>query len=396
MEILSRLVEEIGPRPAGSAAEHGAFDWLEEQFRSAGLETHCFPVRFQPDPAFFPYYSIPAAGFALVALTLATSGWTTLLLPLLILLLPEGTQWLQSKLLPYKEGSSNLLVLPAKTQPRELDVILCAHIDSARAVPAGTDIWKKWRDRSMYTMMRAANLLIIPGLFQMMGIDIGGILLLVGQSLAWGMAGLLLAQEVWEQASSRGRFSPGANDNASGVSLLAAAALTAAETPTGNLKAGFLFTGAEECGLHGARQFAGYMRENGLQTPVISVDMVGAGKSLRIITRCGTVRPVNTNIELNELIKRADPLAEFHSAPRRWGDFAPFIQAGIPASHIENGGTSRSWSTYHTPDDTLDVIEPEMMRHVSDVLAQLFWILEKSKENPVEYVHEQSTANAYK
>lgn len=383
MQILTHLVEEIGARPAGSKAEKAAMDYLETICRAGGLQTMRFPVNFQPEPVFFPYYSIAAAGFALVAVFLSTSGWITLLLPLLILLLPEGTQWLQGKLLSYKEGSSNLLVLPAKTNPQDVDVIFCAHVDTARAIPSGLPIWKMWREKSMYSMMRVANILIIPGVFQMMGMDISGLFLNFGRILAGGMAGLLLAQEIWEQTAPIGRFSPGANDNGSGTAVLAATALASAQEPSVNLKIGFLFTGAEECGLHGARQFAAYMQENHMRTPLISVDMVGAGSGLRIITRSGTLRPVNTDRQLNDLLKRADPLAVFHAAPRRWGDFAPFVQAGIPAAHIENVGTAQSWATYHTPDDNLDVIEPEILQHVSEVLLQFAWILEKNRRNPV-------------
>ena len=154
--------------------------------------------------------------------------------------------WLQGKVLPYQDGSSNLLALPVNTKPEELDVILCAHVDSARAVPDGPAIWKKWRDKIMYTMMRVANILIIPGLFQMLGIDISGFFQTVGQSLAWAMAGLLLAQDIWEQVGSNGKYSPGANDNGSGTALLAASAITLAKETAMDLKVGYLFTGAEE------------------------------------------------------------------------------------------------------------------------------------------------------
>ena len=81
MEILTHLVKEIGPRPAGSAAETKALDWLEGQIQAAGLQTRRFPVRFQPDAAFFPYFSVAAAGFLVTGLMLPTAGWVTLLLP---------------------------------------------------------------------------------------------------------------------------------------------------------------------------------------------------------------------------------------------------------------------------------------------------------------------------
>jgi hypothetical protein len=382
--ILTQLVEEIGPRPAGSKAEKQALDWLEGQFQTAKLQTIRFPVRYQPDPPYFPYYTLAAAGFLITGLTLATNGWVSLLLPVLILALPEGAQWLQGKLLSYKDGSSNLLALPENSRLEDLDVILCAHVDSARAVPAGPAIWKSWRDKSLYTMMRLANIILIAGILQMLGFDITGLILTLGQSLAFVMAALLILQDIWEQIGSIGRFSPGANDNASGTALLAATAIEFTKKPSMDIKVGYLFTGAEECGLHGARQFTRVMVEKHMNVPVISVDMVGAGSGLRIITQCGTIRPVKTNPHLNEMLKRADPLAVFHAAPRRWGDFVPFIRAGIPAAHIENAGTPLSWATYHTPGDTIDVIDPDMFHHMGEFLNQLIWILEKNKSNPVE------------
>ncbi len=382
MELLTRMVTDIGPRPAGSPAEKRAQDWLEEQFRFAGLKTIRFPIKYQPDPVFFPYYSIAAAGFALVALTLPTQGWVTLLLPLLILLQPELMMGIQGKVLPYKEGSSNLLVLPAETQPRDLDVIFCAHVDTARAVPYGPMGWKKWRDKSLYIMMRVANILIIPGILQFMGMDITGLFLDISRWVAWGMAIILLFQDIWEAMTSIGRYSPGANDNGSGTALLAASALELAAEPPVRLKPGFLFTGAEETGLHGARQFAAYMKENNLTCPVIGVDMVGIGTTMRVTTQCGTIRPIKTDTALNELIKRADPTAVYHAIPRRWGDYVPFAKAGIPAAHLENVGTPDSWASYHTPKDTLDTIDDDMMRHMSGVIAQILWILEKDKHFP--------------
>ncbi len=384
MDILTHLVEEIGPRPAGSEAEKLAFDWLEERFREAKLQTSQFPVKFQSDPVFFPYYTLAAAGFLITGLILPVNGWISLILPVIVFLLPEGVQWLQGKLLPYNDGSSNLLVIPEDASLEDVDVILCAHVDSARAVPAGPVFWKKWRDDVLTSMMRLSILMLVPGLLLILGYEVPAGILTVGQYMLWVMAGLLLLQDIWEQIGSRNHYSPGANDNASGTAFLAAAALTFARESPAELKVGFLFTGAEECGLHGARQFARHMVENQAHAPVISMDMVGTGSGLRIITQSGTIAPVKTDPQLNELLKRADSQAVFHAAPRRWGDFVPFARAGIPAAHIENVGTPLSWATYHTPGDTLDVIDPDMFLHMSDFLIQLIWILEKNKPNPVE------------
>jgi hypothetical protein len=378
-KILSHLVKEIGSRPAGSPAETAAVDWLEQQFKSVQLTTTRFAVKFQPEPNFFPYYSLAALTFFISGITLQSAGWLSLILPLMVLVLPEGALWLQKVLLPYKEGSVNLLVLPANKTLEQADLILCAHVDSARAIPGGHPFWKKWREEIFYTMMRASWLLLLVGILQTGGFPLPEYVTLVGQIIAFGLTGILIVQDVWEQAGSRGKFTPGANDNASGASVLAALAMAVGQDPPRNLNVGFLFSGAEECGLHGASQFADLLANHNLNPRVVSVDMVGAGTGLRIITRSGTLFPVKTDQPLNEMLKRADPLAEYHAAPRRWGDFVPFIHKGIPASHFENIGTPLSWATYHTEKDDLDVIDPEMLAHVGEVLVQVIWILDKNK-----------------
>lgn len=379
LQILTHLVEGIGPRPAGSPSENETQDWLEKQFKDAKINTFRFPVKYQPDPVFFPYFTLAAIGFLAAGYALPTLGWVCLILPPLILILPEAALWLQSKILPFKEGSSNLIALNNSDGIDQLDIILCAHIDTARAVPVGFSLWRKWREEIFYTMMRAAMLLSIIGVIFASGFELPTIILLAGQIIAFALAALLVLQDIWEQIGSRDKFTQGANDNASGVSVLAAMALGLQQDPPKKLKVGFLFTGAEECGLHGAKQFTQHLSERNLKPMIVSVDMVGAGSGLRIISRSGTLFPVKTNSRVNELLKRADPLAEFHAAPRRWGDFVPFARAGISAGHLENNGTPLSWSTYHTGRDDLVVIDPEMLQHTVEVLTQFIWILDKNK-----------------
>ena len=384
LQILTHLVKVIGPRPAGSPAESGSLDWLEQQFKTANLEINRFPVKYQPDPAFFPFYSLAAVGFLVAGLALPSSGWLCLILPVLVIILPEAALWLQKVILPFRDGSSNLLAILDSSTIEQTDIILCAHIDTARAVPADFPIWQKWRNEIFYIMMRISILLAIWGILQASGFTFSVFILSLGQYLAFGMTGILVFQDLWEQIGSQGKFTVGANDNASGVSILAALALALAVEPPKKLKVGFLFTGAEECGLHGARQFADHLAALNLRPIVISVDMVGAGTGLRIITHSGTVFPVSTSDDVNQLLKRADPLAVFHAAPRRWGDFVPFARAGIPVGHIENTGTPISWATYHTGKDDLEVIDPELIQHAGEVLVQLIWILDKNKPDIVD------------
>jgi hypothetical protein len=379
---LRHLVEEIGPRPAGSPAEAETINWLEGELTQFGYDSTRYSFPFQSIPAYFPYNSIPALGFTLAGFLLPQLGWIVFFLPLLVFILPEFVMALQRRLLPYKDSSTNLLALPSDTPLEQIDLILCAHVDTARAIPRGPGFWQRWRDEIAYTMMRVSVFLTIIGAMVLAGFGIPGLVITLAQTISFAMSGLLFVQDLWEQVGSMGKFTHGANDNASGIAVLQRIAKDLSINKPNNLKVGFLFTGAEECGLHGARHFAAYLVERRLKPIVISVDMVGAGDGLRIIKRCGTIRPTYSNSDINEILKRADPLAKYHEAPRRWGDFVPFSQAGIPAGHLENTGTPHSWATYHTGDDGLDVIDPDLLEHTVEVLKQAIWILDKNMSNP--------------
>jgi Zn-dependent M28 family amino/carboxypeptidase len=57
------------------------------------------------------------------------------------------------------------------------------------------------------------------------------------------------------------------------------------------VRLGFLFTGAEETGLHGAEAFAVSLSASAEAAPplLLSVDMVGSGSELRLVRKDGTL-----------------------------------------------------------------------------------------------------------
>ncbi|NMB89485.1 MAG: Zn-dependent exopeptidase M28 [Chloroflexi bacterium] len=223
---------------------------------------------------------------------------------------------------------------------------------------------------------RLSLILIAVGVASGLGLLAAPGLRAAGAALAALSAAGLAALDVYDQRGTRGRFTVGANDNASGVGVLAALMQDLAGTGS---QVGFLFTGAEETGLDGASAFAHRLAGEAGHPAVISVDMVGAGSALRVITGTRSLTRLHTDASLNRLLLRADPLAQPHLAVRRSGDFAPFLHAGIPASAIESNGTPQSWRAYHTGEDDLDLLDPLMLRHTLDVLNQAVRIFERSQ-----------------
>lgn len=339
-EILERLILEVGARPAGSAAEKCGQEMVADLLKKKGYDLTWLDVPFAPQPLFFPFYSLAALGFA-AASSLGKVAWLGLFMPLLVVVLPEFILWVK-KARPLTGKSNNLLALPENTNLREMDVIFCAHIDSARATPPSGELWYQWRSEIFKTMLRVAVILAILGAMELAGFIIPPAVMLAVQIITALLVVVLIVQDAWEQVGSAGKFSPGANDNGSGVAVVTALAEYYGEQKLEKLKVGYLFSGAEECGLYGARQFAAYLLENDAKPMILSVDMVGAGWTLQAVTQAGTISRVKTDSDIVELLERANPQMERLVYTRRSGDFEPFCRSGIKAGGIESGGTRRS------------------------------------------------------
>ncbi|HML40543.1 MAG TPA: M28 family peptidase [Bellilinea sp.] len=373
------LAESIGPRPAGSLAERAALDWLAHQARSLGFQVQWQEFEFAPQPAYLPYYALAAAGFWLAAALLPVFPYSSLLLPLLIAALPDLADRLHAWL-PKRARSANLLVLPAQQALADMRLLLVAHVDSARAIPNESQFIRSLRPQLFSVMQRMAWIMILIAILDLTGLFAAAPLNEAAITLAVLTGAALLLFDLYDQLGARLAFVPGAGDNASGVaSLLTVMQQTAGDPPP----VAYLFSAAEETGMDGARAFAHAHRGQPSFPDVVSVDMVGAGSHLRIIEGTRSLRTLKTTARLNDLLERADPLARRHTALRRSGDFAPFLQAGLPATAIESNGTPAFWPSYHTRRDTLALVDANMLDHCVHTLLNLVRICAPHTSNPV-------------
>jgi Zn-dependent M28 family amino/carboxypeptidase len=174
------------------------------------------------------------------------------------------------------------------------------------------------------------------------------------------------------------RFSPGANDNASGVGILLALAEYYTKTPPQQIQLGFLFTGAEETGMHGAQAFASQLQDINNPIYILNLDMVGNGDSLHLVTKDGTLVQKATSNELNQHIKRAYPEAVDVWYTLKSGDYLPFLKKNIPATSIEMTGPTNSAHTYHTIFDTADKIDTRTLNTVLQTMIQVTNLIDKN------------------
>lgn len=376
--FAARLATEIGPRPAGSAEEARAADLAAGLLAEWGYTLERCPFRFAPQPYYFPYYTLLAAAFLLASALLAVFPWLCLFLPLLAGGLPLISDWLLARL-PKRASAANLLALPPGARLDELDLILVAHLDTARALPYRGNFLHRLSGQIDDGALRLGLILAALAMFPILGFGLSAPLHWAALTVSSVMAAVLSGLDLWQQLGERGRYTAGVSDNASGVGVLLALAELLAPNQAEHLRVGYLFTAAEECGLYGAEEFAKLLKAHGLRPHVLAVDMVGAGSQLRLVREAGPLLPARSDAALNAWIERAEPEVEQLRFTRRSSDFAPFARRGIPAAWIEANGTPAFWRAYHTLQDGLALLDARMLGRCAAALARLVALLERDK-----------------
>ena len=149
----------------------------------------------------------------------------------------------------------------------------------------------------------------------------------------------------------------GANDNASGTGVLLALAKAAA----GGSQSSFPFTlrfiafGSEETGLRGSRHYVNSLseEERGQIRAMLNLDSLGSGEELRVSGADElTTRVVDTAAREGIPLSRSGGLLGGSSS-----DHASFDRAGIPVIFF----FSRDSSRIHSPEDTIEFVNPELL-----------------------------------
>jgi len=371
-EHTAALAAGIGPRPAGSPAEAAAFDRIAEKLAAWGYTLERTPVPFAPPARLGPTLLLSI----LLALLLMASGWLVQLfppavisMPLLLALRPGLARWLRRHMPRTRQSQNVWACKDRRDGPR---LILCAHVDSGQASVFTAPFWLQLRRQRTFILQRAAIALAALAITGWVGLPLPAWLLTAAQitGLALGLGWLAL--ELAEAAGPQ-QAAPGAYDNASGVGVLLALAEELADRPAEKLNVEFLFTGAEETGLHGAEAAARSLSP-APDLAVLNLDMVGAGDGLAYVIRDGVINPRPTDPALNKLILQADPQVQDIWYTQRSSDYLPFLERGIRAASLQSVGSEAAELAYHTHRDTLAVIEQEALGRA----AQTVWTLIQS------------------
>jgi hypothetical protein len=326
-EHIDKLAYEIGPRLAGTRGEQQAAEYIQKQLASYGYNVEAQEFDFVDR----------AARTQVGACLLAAAFIVTLFLPeivaLAVFLITLAVFSSLPKLMP-KRKSKNIIATLKQENPKKR-LIITAHYDSARCVVN-------------YKMQVFAKLALVPLIFAVLVfllIRAAGLLKTFWPTwLALAFVFLLVCGGMFWVAGSK-QVSPGANDNASGVSIMLEVARVTRELQPSS-EVAFVAFGAEEQGLAGSRAFVKRQKFEG-ENFILNLDMVGAGKQAFIVEGNGLVRRHRTSEKLNEaLVKCCEQLGlkqKLWWAVLAGHDHIPFLRAKLPATTftLDSPGTGK-------------------------------------------------------
>ncbi|MGB9723000.1 MAG: M28 family metallopeptidase [Chloroflexia bacterium] len=367
LAAVQYLAQEIGPRPPTSASEARAAAYVNSRMRQAGLEVEVQPFRALPTLALpLGLLYLAAALTPLLYVYSRPVAVATSLLALLVLVVEAPAFPTFSSCFPLGRSQNVIGTRPAAQESRR-HLIFLAHLDTGRA---GFLYHPRLvADRRRLFFLRLVLFFSLP-LLAGMGWWLGSVEFWYAQwvpagILAWALL-LLLVQEAFRP------YVAGANDNASGLSVL----LRLADELKGlqHTDLWLVATGCQEAGQVGAGRFLDrypFPRES---TYVVNLDSVGGG-NLHLIVEAGLLRPrrcpphfaeLAGEAEAEEIIVDADPWA--------WtladSDAVAALRRGLPALSITalEEGRPAHW---HRPEDTFAHIQPELLERAARLAVSI-------------------------
>ncbi|HET9353060.1 MAG TPA: M20/M25/M40 family metallo-hydrolase [Sphingomicrobium sp.] len=174
----------------------------------------------------------------------------------------------------------------------------------------------------------------------------------------------------WDQGT-------GAVDDGAGVAIAAAAAkrIMDAGRPLRTIRV--VWFGAEEVGLLGGED---YKRRHGKEAHYALIESdFGADKIWKVDSKLGPARKAEAEAIAKALAPLGIVTGSFDKA--EGSDIGPMLEAGHPGVGLNQDGT-RYFDLHHTPDDTLDKVDPAQLRQNVAAWTAVIAILSGGIEEP--------------
>jgi len=369
LDIVKHLSVAIGPRPPCSPEEEAAARYLDGYFKGLGLQSEVMSFRgVRTFSLTFALYYAMAAISPLLALLSPVVGSLVALLNFRFYLAEINTFPIYGKALSFWRGHN---VIAKQTAGGEVkrSIVLTAHLDSSRSgmlfVPPLLVFFRS------ITLSGLAAIGSIPVIL--------GARLLVDHVALWWLAvamsasllgGILLLVE----RETRGRYTHGANDNASAVAVLAGVAEHFAKNPLLETEIFFVGTGAEESGVFGMTDFL-LKHKAELKNPIfINLESLGVGR-LRYITKEGIFPSLDAP---EELVTLAEKVANDKGLPFVRGRFhtiltdnVAVLTRNLPGITLMGASDKQLIPYWHQAGDTWDKISEDNLSASVEMAKEL-------------------------
>lgn len=367
------LIDEFGPRLAGTESDLKASDKLYDMMSKTFDEAHQESFYVYKD-AFLGWIRILVASYLLAVifiwLKLYMISFSILLISLLVLIIQFFLYLpLLDKLYPKKEAKNVYGIIEPKGEV-EKQIIISGHHDSAKIFNFFIHQPKLYNFRTTGSIV-IVIMALISSVF--LAIFRNQVWLYQGVSVSLSILFLLVGQ-MWFFASKKG--SPGAGDNLVAVFNAIAIGKYFKENPLSHTRLIIASFDAEEEGLRGARDFAKkhFHELKKIPTILLNQDCLYDEAELFLLTS-----------DLNDFVDLDIDLAkEVAHTAKHLGIHLPlkplaFLTGGTDAAELQKIGVpslsiiGMQWSnsnrnlSYHTPQDKLDKVSPEVIKDVLNI-----------------------------
>lgn len=269
--------------------------------------------------------------------------------------------WRVSPLVWWGAQTPTANLVASKGKGRRL-YILMAHLDSAPASFAYRPGQVQNFRLSVYVSLGIMSLGVLVPLVAGLGAP-------VDFTSRIAIAGLLLAQAVLASVDFwRFGYTPGSNDNLSGVAAATSAASHLWRHMPADAEVRLVITSAEEAGMLGAQHYWHVHRDElqERETYLVNIDTVGCDQ-LRYVTRSGGVTEVRYDNALTSaaalLTRSNDSFGGIAAAQHQVGDFDSvwFNRDDIPSVTLASYDHRGLMPSIHTMDDTMEKVDMAMV-----------------------------------
>ncbi len=385
LEHIRYLSEKIGGRGSCTSGERHAAVYAAAQLKQAGVKRVAIE-EFRGSPSTYLPYTL--AFFLVIVGSLAAwsfPDWHAFTFPVAVGLLGAGGMLLQSNLdvswmrqVLRRRRSQNVVgVVPPNGRVKQR-VVLCAHLDTHRTpVFYSSEKWLKVFSLLLESAFISMLLTLVLGILGIMsGWMVLRWVLLVPALVELLAMGFTLQAEFTP-------YTPGANDNASGVGVCLALAAEVARTPLENTEVWLAFTGCEETACDGMKTFLIlHTPELGLDAVHVAIDEVGLG-TVTWLSSDGLIIKHPTHPDAEELIGRVRSQLRGVKLGEKVGQaftdgLVATKQGRVALTLVAQPQAGQDQTAHwHQMSDTLEHVDPQALEDTCVVVRQLLKTIDR-------------------